>query len=598
VTLPKGVTLPTGVVYPPDVAAGDKVNVTATLVPPNSCTATELAACPPQPGVPVSLMLDQANSFETVATAADYGASSMLTVGFSNGLTYTMATTNSQGVAWGLFTIDTVAGATAYYIDNVTQPSDLSITATLHNSTSTALIPVPTPVITVANVPTTFTVLTYYANLVAPACGLPPLPACGLAGPATHAATGASIYVDVTISDAYGNVATNTGINQIQISLVASCGTSCPLSAFTVYIPSGGKDTFASFGAIVWTMPKVTGTVTLTASGVLLGVAKSSAPASLGVVSPLPTIAIISPAPTSGVIYSDSNAVVFTGQANVSIGYASTGSFAVKIASVTYMIDSGSVQTAPITSANQITFSVAATFTAGLHTIVFNATDSLGNVASSTKYSVLVDTSAPTVAFTTKTGALVNYTSPVTATITVPEGDLNATSVVATLNGTALASSHVTVTGTNKLGSSVTYTVTISGLAAGSDTVGLSATSLAGLTGTATSITVTVQVNPATSVIITSASYGTLAQFNGISVSATNTWSASYNLVVFAVWKNSIGQTVAVTTGGLTLAAGASGSAFAPLAGSLPSGSYTVNVFVVTTSNTPVSVTTPITASQ
>jgi len=578
---PSGVTLPS-------VPAGDKVNVTATLVPPATCGGP----CPAQPGVPVSLMLDQANSFETVAGMADYGANSKLTVGFGNGLTYMLGITNDQGQASGLFTLDTVAtptASTAFFLDNVTAPTDVSITASLHNSTE------PAGVVTIPNLPSTFTVLTYYANLPLPPHACP----CGLQGPATHAATGASIYVDVTVSDAYGNVAVNTGVNQIQISLVSTCGSSCPLSAFTVYIPSGGSDTFASFGAIVWTMPMTTGSVTLTASGVLLGSAKTSAPTTIGVVSPLPTLAVISPVPTNGVIYSSSNAVVFTGEANVSIGYASTGSFAVKIVSVTYSIDGGTVQTAPTTSANQITFSVAATFTAGLHTIVFNATDSLNNVASSTKYSVLVDTVAPTVAFTTKTGAIVNYSSPVTATITVPQGDLNATSVVASLNGTALASSHVTVTGTNKLGSSVTYTVTISGLAAGSDTVGLSATSLAGLTGTATTITVTVQVNIATSVIITTASYGTLGSFNGVSVSVTNTWSGTQNVVAFAVWKNSQGQTAAVTTGGFSpLAAGASGTTFCPLASALPSGSYTVSVFVITTANLPVSSPTSITASQ
>jgi hypothetical protein len=536
-------------------------------------------------------MLDLPNSYETSIGAADYGAGSKLTSGFSNGLTYTLATTNAAGVAWGLFTIDTVAGSHAFYLDNVTAPTDTSITADLTNSTST--FTTAAPVTTVANVPTTFTVLTYYANIEPPA----PLPH-GLMGPATHAATGASIYVDVTISDAYGNVATNTGANQIQISLVSSCGSSCPLSAFTVYIPSGGSDTFASFGAIVWTMPSATGTVTLTASGVLAGMAKTSAPASLGVVSPKPTLAIISPTPMSGVIYSSNNAVVFNGQANVSIGYASSGSFAVNIVSVTYSVDGGAVQTAPTTTGNKITFSVAATFTAGLHTIYFNATDSLGNVASSTKYSVLVDTTAPTVAFTTKTGATVNFTSPVTATITVPEGDLNATSVVASLNGTALASSHVAVTGTNNLGHSTTFTVTITGLAAGHDTIGLSASSLAGLTGTATTITVTVQVIFAQSVLITSASYGTLGSFNGVSVTATNTWTTSQSLVVFAVWKNSAGQTAAVTTGGLTLAAGASGTTFAPLAGGLPSGTYTVSVFVITTSNAPVSSPTTITATQ
>jgi hypothetical protein len=583
--LPSGVTLPTGVVFPNE-AAGDKVNVTATLAVPSTCGAAGNAPCPAQSGVPVYLMLDQVNSYETIAGAMDYGANSKLTAGFSNGLTYTLATTNSAGDAWGLFTLDTVATPTAahaVFIDNVTAPTDASITHQLADSidsTTVAASPVVTFIVTKPNVPVTFTVLTYYDS--------------GLVTAATHAATGATIYVDVTISDTYGNVATNTAVTAIQINLAATGGT---LSATTVYIPSGFADTFHSFGPITWTMPSAVGSVSLTAAGVLNGKQVSSTPNTLTVVSPLPTLAIISPVPLSGVIYSSVNSVVFSGQANVSIGYASAGPEAVKITSVTYSVDGGAAQAAPITSGYTITFSVAATMTAGLHSLVFNATDSLGNVASSTKYSVLVDVAAPTVAFTTKTGASVNYSSPVTATITVPQGDLNTTSVAASVNGTALPSSDVSISGTNSLGKSVTYTVTISGLAAGTDTIGLSASSLAGLTGTATSITVTVKVAFSSSVIITSATYGTLGSFTGISVSATNSWSSSQSLVVFAVWKNSAGQTVAVTTGGLTLAAGASGTTFAPLASALPSGSYSVSVFVITTANQPVSSPTSITAS-
>jgi len=561
-----GVTLP-------DVPAGDQVNVTATL-------GTV------QAGVPVQLMLDLGTSYETVPLAMDYGASSKVTIGFSDGLTYITEYTNANGLASALFTLDTLATPTAahaFFLSNVTRPTDAGFTFpgdTLHNSTDTAA-----SVITVSNVPTTFTVLTYYC--VAPAC-VPPTSA-------SHAATGGTLYVDVTISDMYGNVATNTAVTAIQINLAATAGT---LSATVVYIVAGASDTESSFGPITWTMPSAIGSASLTAQGVLSGKSVTSAPNTIGVVSPLPTLAIIKPVPESGVIYSSSNSVVFTGQANVSIGYAATGALAVKITSITYSIDGGSALTAPITTGNQITFSVAATMTSGLHTIYFNATDSKGNVASSSKYSVLVDTTAPTVAFTTKAGAVINFTNSVTATITVPEGDLNATSVSATLNGTALASSHVTVTGSNNLGHSVTYTVTLTGLAAGSDTIGLSATSLTGLTGTASSITVTVQVAFSQSVLIVSATYTTIGSFNGISVTATNIWTTSQSLVVFAVWKNSLGQTAAVTTGGLTLAAGASGTAFAPLQGALSSGTYTVNVFVITTSNAPVSSQTTLTATQ
>ena len=65
--------------------------------------------------------------------------------------------------------------------------------------------------------------------------------------------------------------------------------------------------------------------------------------------------------------------------------------------------------------------------------------------------------------------------------------------------------------------------------------------------------------------------------------------SATLDLVVFAIWKNCVGQTVAVTAGGVELASGATGASFAPLLGELPSGSYLVGVFVVTTTNNPVS---------
>lgn len=91
-------------------------------------------------------------------------------------------------------------------------------------------------------------------------------------------------------------------------------------------------------------------------------------------------------------------------------------------------------------------------------------------------------------------------------------------------------------------------------------------------------------------VIITNAYYGYLGSYNVVIANLTNIWTSSLDLVVFAVWKNNLGQTVEVTTGGLTLASGASGTAFAPLASQPLSGTYTVNVFTVTTpSDNPVS---------
>jgi len=579
VVVPSGVTIPHAL---PNVPAGDNVNVTTTLA---------IA----QPGVPVQLYLDQATSWETMAGAKDYGASSMLPAGFSGAMS-TSVTTNGLGQASALFTLDTVAGASAFFQANVTKITDLSpnvltisgdsaAAACMHGIGVAPVTAGPASACTDSGVAATFTVLTYFDNT--------------LTTPASHAATGATIYVDVTISDAYGNVATNTAVTQIQIALTASCAATCPLSATNVYIPSGGSDTFSSFGPITWTMPGTISTVTLSASGVLSGKSHTSAPDAIGVVSPLPTLAITAPTPMSGVIYSNTASVVFTGQANTSIGYAAPPSAeAVTIASVTYQIDGGAVQTAPIASAYDVIFSVAATFTQGLHTISFNTTDTAGNTAVGQKYQVLVDSAAPTMSFLTANDASVGYGQSVTAWIVAAQGDLNASSVTVTINGTAALASQFSITGTNTLGKSVNYTITITGLIAGTDVLGLSASTLAGLSGTATGITVTVTVPISQSVVITAAAYGTLGSFNGISASATNVWSTSQNLVVFAVWKNSAGQTVAVTTGGLTLNSGASGTAFAPLAGALASGTYTVSVFAITTGNLPVSSTTSITANQ
>jgi hypothetical protein len=555
----------TGVTLP-NVPAGKLVNVTATLAIAQS-------------GVPVTLYLDQVHSWETASGAMDYGASSVLAAGFSGGVFSTTVTTNSLGQASALFTIDTVAGSSAFFESNATAPTDASLTNALGISADSAGAACtsggPATVCTIAGTPSTFTVLTYFNTHP-------------LANPTSHGATGGPIYVDVAITDAYGNPATNTGVNQIQITLVASCSSACPLSATNVYIPSGFADTYNSFGAIIWTMPGATGTVTLTASGVLSGIQKTSHPASMTVVSPLPTLAIISPTPTSGDIYSRTGNVVFSGEANVSLGYASS----VTISSLTYSIDGGAAQSAPITMLNQITFSVAAVMSTGVHTIAFNATDSEGNVAVGQTYTVVVDTATPQVVFSTANNANITSGVSVTAKIAVLQGDLNASSVVATVNGTALAASQVTITGTNNLGTNTTYTVTITGLTTGHDVIGLSAASLAGLTGTASSITVHVTVAFAQSFVISGTPQSaTVGTFAGINASYVNLNPNSQSVVVFAVFKNSAGQTMGIGTGSLTVGAGATQSVFLADPVGLASGAYSVNIFVYTTGNLPVSVT-------
>jgi hypothetical protein len=177
-------------------------------------------------------------------------------------------------------------------------------------------------------------------------------------------------------------------------------------------------------------------------------------------------------------------------------------------------------------------------------------------------------------------------------------GDLNATSVKATYNGTAIASSAVTITGTNSPGHSVTYTVSVTGIPTGHWSVTLKAKDLAGNVANSVSVLLFIIVPFATSVAVSGTpTKTTIGGFTGISATYVNNWNTAQNVIVFATWKNSAGQTVAVATSGLTLSAGASGTAFAPLSAPLPSGSYTVNVFVITTSNNPVSITTTITVT-
>lgn len=514
-----------------------------------------------QAGVPLTFYLD------TVLSSAGYAGT------FSNSAQAITVATGSNGGAAAVFSVDTTANSTAKFFANFTRPTDIIPAGTMTPSGDT-----PSVVTTIAGAATSIKVKLFFTNT-----------AGALTDPVGSSSVGGlTLWVNAIFRDAYGNTAVNPGPNVVQVTLTASGGL---LSATTVYIPTGFSSTKDSFGPIAWTLPSGSGaSYTLTASGVVSGTAVLGSK-TISTVSANPTILVTSPATSGGVVYSSTTGVVFNGNANSSLGYPPL----VTISSVTFSVDKGAASAATIvTGTNMVTWSAGVFFTVGLHNVTFTATDSNANTATSSLIWVLVDTSAPTVKFTTTTGATLNFGSSVTAVIVDTEGDLNATSVAATRNGTAIASANVAVGGTNNLGKNTTYIVTISNLPAGKWVLTLSASDLTGHTGSATSITVTVTVPFAQSVVINSAAYGSLGSFNGITVSATNVWSSSQNLVVFAVWKNSAGQTVAVTTGGLTLASGATGTAFAPLAGALPPGTYTVNVFVITTSNNPVSSTTTI----
>ncbi|HEV2138951.1 MAG TPA: hypothetical protein VGR53_08915 [Nitrososphaerales archaeon] len=553
----------------PCAVAGKNVNITLTLT--NA-----------QAGVPVTFYLSGASSAGYAGTFA------------ANAKQWFTTSTNAAGFASALFAVDTSAGASAKWFANFTRPTDAIPTGTNTKSADTS--PAGTGFVwTVAAAAATIKLKVFFTNNAGCPGSFTPL--CNSVG--SSAVGGLTLWIDGIFADQFGNTAKNPGPNAVQVTLTASAGV---LSATTVYIPAGGSDTLSSFGAIAWTLPAGSGTsLTLTASGVVSGTAVSGTK-SITTVSPNPTLLIKSPKATAGVVYSSSTGVVFTGNANVSSGYptAAPGAVVISGSGITFSVDKGAAQSATVVTGagtSKVTWSAGVFLTVGLHNITFTATDSKSNSVTSATWQILVDSSAPTIKFTTATGSTLTYGNPAKAVIFDTLGDLNTTSIKATYNGTAVAAANLAVTGTNTLGSNSTFQVSINNLPSGKWMLTLSAKDLAGNANAGVSITVTISVPFSQSVVINSATYTTIGSFPGISVSATNIWSSSQNLVVFAVWKNGAGQTVAVATGGLTLASGATGTAFAPLTSALPSGSYTVNVFVITTSNAPVSTLTSITVT-
>jgi len=550
----------------------DTLSSTAgTITPPGATsvtagkTATITFLLPTvQAGVPVY--------FKLASSSAGYDGT------FVGGGSQVVETTDNTGTATATLTVDTVAAS-------FTQVTTLYAANPALNVTVAE--PLTGVITTIAGTPSKLTLAISYDSSI---------PFASDATITNEAVNGTKLYINAIITDAYGNIASNPGPGQIQVSLSTSPATT--LSSTSVVIPQGQSETdcvgTGCSGAVFWDMPKTIGTtVILTASGADL----TSATFTVKTVSATPLLTITSPTPVSGVIYSNTPAVVFSGFANVSAGFATTGPKAVTMATIGYKVGTAAGGGHKITLAgSNPTWSFAATMSAGLNTLSVNATDSNGDTVFSSVSQVLVDTTAPKVTYTTANNAQLTGGAPVVASVVVAEGDLNASSVSAWVNGTAIASSNIAITGTNSLGVSVNYTISIKNLPTGTDNVVLSASSLAGLTASA-SITVKVIVPFAVSVAINSATSGTLGSYSGISVSATNLWSTSQSLVIFAVYKNSAGQTVAVATGGLTLASGATGTAFAPLAGALPSGTYSVSVFVITTTNSPVSNPTTISVS-
>lgn len=65
-------------------------------------------------------------------------------------------------------------------------------------------------------------------------------------------------------------------------------------------------------------------------------------------------------------------------------------------------------------------------------------------------------------------------------------------------------------------------------------------------------------------------------------------WTGQVGLVLFAVWRNPIGQTIGVTTGGISMVGGESANCLVPVFNVEP-GTYVVFLFVVSANNNPLS---------
>jgi len=395
---------------------------------------------------------------------------------------------------------------------------------------------------------------------------------------------GSTAYVSVAYADAYNNLVTTAPTNQIQIGLIASAGA---LSATQVYIAAGDLATnssapVASFGAILWTLPGTVGTTaTITASANVNGKAVQGT-GSVTTVSAYPTINVTSPAPVAGTLYSSTAFVTFKGIAN-----ATAGSAAATIATVGYKVGTAGWSSITVATLHNVAWTIPIVLAAGVNTVQFNTTDSNGKTTVGPAYTVLVDTSAPS--FGTITVAANSSTA--TVNVTSAQGDLNASSVTATTNGTAVAAAKIAVSGTNNPGHSVTYVVSVNSLPVGTWTLVVSAKTLAGLSGSATATvkvtTVTPPTGSGTFTFPSTPKAGTLGPYHVVNVTVTNTQSTTITAVVLAVVHNAAGQTVQVSTSTVTVAALGSATAYPVL--TLPSGTYSVNVFVWSTSGSSLS---------
>jgi len=299
---------------------------------------------------------------------------------FSGSPMYGTAYTNSTG--WATFQVtDTVAGDEMYFVVNASAPTTSNPSNMLPNAYSKWW--------------------GEYATWVAgPPASLVVMPASNYVSP------GGSDVITVSFADAYGNpVSTLPANTTYQIQISASTGS---LSASTLYIETGASGTTVST-ATTYYAPNVTGTATITATTTAPGIAPGSA--TIEIVSKLPSVYITSPA---------NGATVKNATQTIS-GYAMPSPAApsgTAIVSIKYSLNGAANVTAPITSTNSsgaAFFSFPVKLSSGNNTIVVYATDSQGNVGSSSiTLTLYVPPPPPPVSFATS----VNATSqPVPATV-------------------------------------------------------------------------------------------------------------------------------------------------------------------------------------
>ncbi|MDE1852988.1 MAG: hypothetical protein KGI38_04470 [Thaumarchaeota archaeon] len=547
------------------VSAGTAAGVVSTITLTYTLTVNQL-------GVPIT--------FQAVNTTNPYTGSFVGGMGPSTHIDFANVTVNSvensgatAAIATATFTIDHTLSHAVKFQALFANPCTV-VTASCAVPSSTHVIGPGTATSVYTTGPGAISKLSVNTYFTSPAGTL-----------TTNTVAGQNVYLNVILVDYWGNPVTLASGGQLQIALAVSPSSTGIFSASSVYIKQGQVDTLGSFGTITFAVSSsaALGAATISATGFYSG------SSTLTIVSPNPTITVTTPAGTVGhIVYSKFSGVGFSGSSAASAGYLA-GS--VTISSVTYSIDGATAVTASGTTA----WTAVPTMANGLHTIVFTVKDSNGNTASnSTK--VLVDTTAPTI--TNPTTLAYGAGTAIVFTVVDSEGDL--ASVSATVNGTALAASQVTITsGTNNPGASVTYSVSVTGLAAttGHYGIALTAKDTAGNSATGTTVVVSVTVAFAQSLVISGTpTSSVVGGYTGVSATYSNQWSSSQNVIVFAVWKNSAGQTVYISAGSATLATGASQAFFLPEVG-LASGTYTVNLSVWTTTNLPVSSQTTLTVT-